>query len=159
MPPEHTSEFAVGWGTLAMINGNIAQLKGRGVRPDERRNRTQTSAGHEQWNAKADGWRGGTSRDGSRRAIATPARVAGERRSVAPHLDVGRSKLHLGGALIGISEMLMPVLMIAYFAGIGFVAVLVVRALLRMADAPELMVARLGAIENALREHRPPPAA
>ena len=29
MPPEQTSEFAVGWGTLALINGNIAQIKGR----------------------------------------------------------------------------------------------------------------------------------
>ena len=29
MPIDQGSEFYVGWGTLALINGNLAQLKGR----------------------------------------------------------------------------------------------------------------------------------
>ena len=29
MPTEPNSQFYVGWGTLALINGNLAQLKGR----------------------------------------------------------------------------------------------------------------------------------
>lgn len=29
MPIEQGSEFYVGWGTLALINGNLAQIKGR----------------------------------------------------------------------------------------------------------------------------------
>ena len=29
MPPDQATEFYVGWGTLALINGNLAQIKGR----------------------------------------------------------------------------------------------------------------------------------
>ena len=29
MPIEQSPEFYVGWGTLALINGNLAQIKGR----------------------------------------------------------------------------------------------------------------------------------